>query len=59
MYRKIKINPSTLLIRNFASKKMVEDIAKVLKFKKLSTQNIYPLKILFLNESKVKTFSAT
>lgn len=34
MYRKIKINHSKLFIRNFASKKMVKDIAKVLKLKK-------------------------
>lgn len=41
MYRKIKINYSRLLIKNFVSKKMMEYISNVLKLKKkkLSTQN--------------------
>lgn len=61
MYRKIKINYSRLLIKNFVSKKMMEYISNVLKFKKKNCQPriTYTLKILFLNEGKVKTFPDT
>lgn len=34
MYKKIKINFSRLLIKNFVSKTMMEYISKVLKLKK-------------------------